>query len=74
MNTTVPRFRARSPSSAPAHRLRRVVDQAIARLTAMLDAGRVSRTELRAIVEALRAAVDRPSGDGGARRADDDLA
>ena len=48
--------------------------EAIDRLTAMLDAGRVSRTELQAIVEELRAAVDRPSGDGGARRADSEPA
>ena len=45
-------------------RLRCAIDQAIARLTAMLDAGRVSRTELQSIVEALRAAVALPSVDG----------
>ena len=42
-------------------RLRRALDSAIERLTAMLDAGRVSRTELEAIVEELRAAVELPS-------------
>ena len=42
-------------------RMRRAVDAAIARLTAMLDAGRVSRTELQAIVEELRTAVELPS-------------
>ena len=55
-------------------RLRQAVDEAIARLTTMLDAGRVSRTELQAIVAELRAAVDRPSGDGGARHADSEQA
>ena len=42
-------------------RMRRAVDAAIDRLTAMLDAGRVSRTELQAIVADLRAAVELPS-------------
>ena len=55
-------------------RLRRAIDQAITRLTAMLDAGRVSRTELQAIVEELRAAAELPNVDGGARRADSDPA
>ncbi len=51
-------------------RMRRAVDAAIARLTAMLDAGRVSRTELQAIVEELRAAVELPSVYGDHRAAD----
>ena len=38
-------------------RLRGAVGQAIERLTVMLDAGRVSRTELQAIVEDLRVAM-----------------
>ena len=53
-------------------RMRRAVDQAIARLTAMLDAGRVSRTELEAIVADLRAAVALPSVYGDHRRAGDE--
>ena len=51
-------------------RMRRAVDAAIDRLTAMLDAGRVSRTELQAIVEELRAAVELPSVYGDHRAAD----
>ena len=53
-------------------RMRRAVDQAIDRLTAMLDAGRVSRTELQAIGEEVRAAVALPSvyGDQRAEGAD----
>ncbi len=55
-------------------RLRRAIDQAIARLTAMLDAGRVSRTELQAIVEELRAGVAVPGVSDDPRRADSDPA
>ena len=51
-------------------RLRRALDSAIERLTAMLDAGRVSRTELEAIVADLRAAVALPSVYGDLRAAD----
>ena len=53
-------------------RMRRAVDAAIDRLTAMLDAGRVSRTALQAIVADLRAAVELPSvyGDHRAESAD----
>ena len=51
-------------------RMRRAVDAAIDRLTAMLDAGRVSRTELQAIVADLRTAVALPSVYGDHRAAD----
>ena len=51
-------------------RLRRALDSAIERLAAMLDAGRVSRTELEAIVAELRAAVALPSVYGDHRAAD----
>ncbi len=51
-------------------RMRRAIGQAIARLTVMLDAGRVSRTELQAIVEELRAAVELPSVYGEYRAVD----
>ena len=50
-------------------RMRRAVDAAIDRLTPMLDAGRVPRTELQAIVEELRAAVELPSVYGDHRAA-----
>ena len=52
-------------------RMRRAVDAAIDRLTAMLDAGRVSRAELQAIVADLHAAVKLPSVYGDHRRAED---
>ena len=41
--------------------VRRAVDQVIERLTVMLDAGRVSRSELQAIITTLCAAVELPS-------------
>ena len=53
-------------------RMRRAVDQAIDRLTAMLDAGRVSRAELQTIVADLRAAVELPSVYGNHRAAADE--
>ena len=53
-------------------RMRRALDQAVARLSAMLAAGRVSRTELRAVVDDLRTAAELPSVFGDHRRERDE--
>ena len=53
-------------------RMRRALDQAIARLSAMLEAGRVSRTELQAVVDELQTAAELPSVFGDHRRARDE--
>ena len=53
-------------------RMRRAIDQAVERLSAMLEAGRVSRTELQAVVDELRTAAELPSVFGDHRRDEDD--
>ena len=49
-------------------RMRRALDQAVERLSAMLEAGRVSRTELQVVVDELRTAAELPSVFGDHRR------
>ena len=56
-------------AGADDQRLRGAVDQAIERLTALRDAGRVSRAELQTIVEDRRAAVAQPRVFGDDRAA-----